>query len=127
MSYQLLIEGRRYQISALLERGISVVAVARTVKCHRSTIYRERRQANQDGHYCPSDAYQRTIQRRKGVSKYRILWQRIELVCLLLQMDWSPEQLANVLTHIGQSVSYEWICRYVAKDKRQGGKLYRHL
>ncbi len=32
-----------------------------------------------------------------------------------------------MLTHVGANVSHEWIYRFVALDKRQGGKLYRHL
>jgi hypothetical protein len=37
MNYQQLTEGRRYQISALLERGISVFEIAKTVQCNSST------------------------------------------------------------------------------------------
>jgi IS30 family transposase len=32
-----------------------------------------------------------------------------------------------VLTKAGAAVSHEWIYRFVAQDKRSGGKLYRHL
>ncbi|GAD32609.1 transposase, IS30 family protein [Photobacterium leiognathi lrivu.4.1] len=41
MSYQQLTEGRRYQISTLLELGISISEIAQKVKCHRVTVYRE--------------------------------------------------------------------------------------
>lgn len=127
MSYQQLTEGRRYQISALLERGISVAEIARTVKCHRSTIYRELKRASHSQCYCPDKAHLRSIHLRRYSRKYRIPWQRIEFIEFLIEKDWSPEQIANVLTAIGQPVSHEWIYRYIAKDKRQGGKLYRHL
>ncbi|MBE3910866.1 helix-turn-helix domain-containing protein, partial [Vibrio parahaemolyticus] len=40
-SYQQLTEGRRYQISTLLELGISISEIAKKVKCHRATVYRE--------------------------------------------------------------------------------------
>nr|OEF68414.1 hypothetical protein A152_19870 [Vibrio tasmaniensis 1F-187] len=38
MNYQQLTEGRRYQIPALLERGISVSEIAKTVQCHRGVV-----------------------------------------------------------------------------------------
>ncbi|MEZ9848757.1 helix-turn-helix domain-containing protein, partial [Vibrio breoganii] len=53
MNYQQLTEGRRYQISALLERGISVSEIAKTVKCHRSTIYRELKRCGEKQQYLP--------------------------------------------------------------------------
>lgn len=39
----------------------------------------------------------------------------------------SLHRLSAVLTSVKQPVSHEWIYRYVAVDKRNGGKLYRHL
>ncbi|WP_157939667.1 helix-turn-helix domain-containing protein, partial [Vibrio breoganii] len=48
MNYQQLTEGRRYQI---LERGISVSEIAKTVKCHRSTIYRELKRCGEKQQY----------------------------------------------------------------------------
>ncbi|MFT2111565.1 helix-turn-helix domain-containing protein, partial [Marinomonas sp. 2405UD68-3] len=41
MNYHQLTEGKRYQISALLGQEISVANIARTLNCHRATIYRE--------------------------------------------------------------------------------------
>ena len=46
---------------------------------------------------------------------------------MLLNGDWSPEQISIVLTNAGAPVSHEWIYAFVAQDKRQGGKLYKHL
>lgn len=57
----------------------------------------------------------------------RLALSALSLIRLLLCADWSPEQIANVLTKAGASVSNEWIYRYVALDKCQAGKLYRHL
>ncbi|HIF9341168.1 TPA: IS30 family transposase [Photobacterium damselae] len=127
MSYQQLTEGKRYQISALLELGISISEIANKIKCHRATIYRELKRNQSCNHYCPRYAHLSSISRRKAASKYRIPTERIEFIRLLLCADWSPEQIANVLTKAGASVSHEWIYRYVALDKCQGGKLYRHL
>ncbi|MCQ1061414.1 IS30 family transposase, partial [Photobacterium sp. ZSDE20] len=127
MSYQQLTEGRRYQISALLELGISVSDIAKRVKCHRATIYRELKRNRTSGRYCPEQAEASTMSRRKSARKYRIPRERIEFIKLLLGIDWSPEQIANVLTSAGAPVSHEWIYQHIALDKRTGGKLYRHL
>ncbi|GAD91432.1 putative transposase [Vibrio halioticoli NBRC 102217] len=127
MSYQQLTEGKRYQISTLLELGISISEIARKVKCHRSTVYRELERNRKQNQYCPEAAQNSSVARRKAARKYRIPIERIEFIRELLGIDWSPEQIANVLTKVGACVSHEWIYRYVARDKHQGGKLYRHL
>jgi len=127
MSYQQLSEGRRYQISALLELGISISEIAKKVKCHRATVYRELKRNRTHGGYCPHNAHAFSVRRRKAARKYRIPSEHIAFVRVLLSIDWSPEQISNVLTSVGACVSHEWIYRYVARDKRQGGQLYRHL
>ncbi|KJF91720.1 hypothetical protein UB42_00090 [Photobacterium leiognathi] len=45
----------------------------------------------------------------------------------MLSVDWSPEEVANVQTKARASISHEWIYHHIGQDKRQGGKLYRHL
>ena len=65
--------------------------------------------------------------KRKSARKYRITPDRIDLICWLLSNDWSPEQISNVLTCCNEPVSHEWIYQYVADDKRNKGKLYKHL
>ncbi len=127
MSYQQLTEGRRYQISTLLELGISISEITQKVKCHRATVYRELKRNQTHGCYCPQIAHIHSVNRRKTARKYRIPAERIEFVRLLLRIDWSPEQISSVLTSVRACVSHEWIYRYIALDKRQGGKLYRHL
>ncbi|MEZ9305163.1 helix-turn-helix domain-containing protein, partial [Vibrio breoganii] len=72
MNYQQLTEGRRYQISALLERGISVSEIAKTVKCHRSTIYRELKRCGEKQQYLPEKAHQLSVAKRQQADKYRI-------------------------------------------------------
>ncbi|CAM4458749.1 IS30 family transposase [Vibrio agarivorans] len=65
--------------------------------------------------------------RRRAALKYRIPRERVDFIRLLLEADWSPEQISSVLTKAGAAVSHEWIYRFVARDKCSGGKLYRHL
>ena len=53
------------------------------------------------------------------------IWTDVEL---LLQMDWSPQQISGRLKLEGRtSVSHEYIYQYIYADKEPGGELYRHL
>ena len=110
-----------------MELGISISEIAKKVKCHRATVYRELKRNKAHGGYCPHNAHAFSVRRRKAARKYRIPSEHIAFVRVLLSIDWSPEQISNVLTSVGACVSHEWIYRYVARDKRQGGQLYRHL
>ncbi len=60
------------------------------------------------------------IKKRTSARKYRIHQERVDFIRLLLEADWSPEQISSVLTIAGAAVSHEWIYRFVAK-------LHRHL
>lgn len=68
-----------------------------------------------------------SLKKRTLARKYRIPQERVDFIRLLLEADWSPEQISSVLTKVGAAVSYEWIYRFVAQDKRSGWQLYRHL
>ncbi|MEZ9847683.1 IS30 family transposase, partial [Vibrio breoganii] len=77
--------------------------------------------------YLPEKAHQLSVAKRQQADKYRIPQQRVDFIEFLLTNDWSPEQISNVLTRAGAKVSHEWIYRFVARNKQQGGKLFRHL
>ncbi len=127
MNYQQLTEGKRYQISALLGQEISVTNIARTLKCHRATIYRELKRNKKVSEYCPDNAQRACSIRRKTSAKYRISSKTIDFIRILIEIDWSPEQVSNVLKNCGIPVSHEWIYQYIHDDKRKKGTLYRHL
>jgi len=128
MKYQQLTEGKRYQISALLEQGISVKNIALAVGCHRGSVYRElNRNTFEEETYCPQYAHQACVARKRNATKYQIPSERVEFIRLLIEHDWSPEQISGVLTGSGMPVSHEWIYQHIAEDKVNGGKLYRHL
>lgn len=127
MNYQQLTEGKRYQISVLLERKISVSEIADTIKCHRATVYRELKRNTKSKWYCPDKAQRACSVRRKNSAKYRISSKVIEYIRILIELDWSPEQVSSVLTKCGVPVSHEWIYQYIHEDKQNKGILYRHL
>ena len=126
MSYQQLTEGQRYQISVLRTQSMSVSAMARAIGVHRSTLYRELRRNSQDG-YKPDYAQQQARFRRTHARKARIPNCVLPFVELALSWRWSPEQISAIGKRIGLRVSHEWIYRYVAANKAQGGQLYRYL
>ncbi len=57
------------------------------------------------------------------MQKYKTSSERAKFI----RLDWSPEQVSEVLTTSGMLVSHEWIYQLIANDKAMGGKLYRHL
>ncbi|SIR45392.1 Helix-turn-helix domain-containing protein, partial [Shewanella morhuae] len=127
MNYQQLTEARRYQISVLLEQGFSIAIIAKCIHCHRSSVYREIKRCQGQPRYNPKMAHQKAVELRRQSAKYTIPERRIESLLLLLQLDWSPEQISHVLSLVKEPVNHEWIYRYIARNKRNGGKLYRHL
>lgn len=127
MKYQQLTEGKRYQISALLKQGISILRIAKTICCHRSTVYRELKRHQGRNHYCPDTAQAMCLAKRQQASKYRIPDTSIVFMRRLIENDWSPEQTAYFLTAVGLPMSHEWIYQYIHNDKKNKGTLYRHL
>ncbi|MGX8249231.1 helix-turn-helix domain-containing protein, partial [Escherichia coli] len=116
-----------YQLSVLRAQGMSILATARAIGVHRSTLYRElRRNAGPQG-YQPDNAHQHATHRRASAAKSRLSADVIQFVELTLAWWWSPEQISAVGKQIGLMVSHEWIYRHVAADKALGGQLYRHL
>ena len=95
---------------------------------HKSTICRELRRNRGLNGYRPLQAHVFAISRRKARSNNRITTDDWKLISLLIQLDWSPEQIAGRLRlEDGARVSHEWIYRFIYADKQSGGELYRHL
>lgn len=127
MSYQQLTEGKRYQISALLAEGYSQAAIARALGVHPSSISRELARNGSEKGYEPEQAQQFATNRKKSAVKYKVSQTAIIFAELMLEKQWSPEQISKVGGRIGLSLSHEWIYQYVAQDKANGGKLYKNL
>ena len=101
------LRGGRCQISVLLGQEISVTNIARTLNCHRATIYRELKRNKKVTEYCPDKAQRACLIRRKTLAKYRISSKTIDFIRILIEIDWSPEQVPNVLKNCGVPVSHE--------------------
>ena len=120
----------RYIISHLRRQGVRQSEIARQLNRARSTIWREiRRNCSRLGAYRPSKAVEKTNGRRaRSRKKSRFTRGDFALVRALLKKKWSPDQISKELRLKKKlAISHETIYRYVWKDKRRGGKLFKHL
>jgi IS30 family transposase len=118
-------------LSALRRQGLHQAAIARQLRRDRSTISREVRRngSRWDGCYRPSIAIERTSGRRSRSRRNQRFTRRdLRRVEVLLQQQWSPEQVAGYLRTQGDlRISHETIYRHIWRDRRTGGTLYQHL
>lgn len=112
-------------------RKHSVGEIARELKRHRSTIYRElkRNGARFDGAYRPMFAVQMTSGRRRRSRRNRRFGpEHFATIEEMLREDFSPEQIVGRLRLEGVRVmSHETIYLHIWADKAHGGSLWRHL
>lgn len=131
MSYHQITSGERYSIAALRTQGFNPSEIARALGRHRSTISREirRNRSRFDGAYRPSQAIEKTSGRRsRSRRNWRFSTADLKQVEVLLQRDWSPEQVSGHLRRHGLlSISHETIYRYIWVDWYLGGTLHTHL
>jgi IS30 family transposase len=126
--YQQLTIEQRYGIYSLIKTGHSQVEIAKVIGVHKSTISRELRRNRGERSYRYQQANRKAIERRKGKIPLRIDQETWRLIELLIEEDWSPEQISGWLKlEMNISVSHEWIYHHILTDKQTGGYLYRHL
>jgi IS30 family transposase len=131
MQYHQITSEERYAIAALRRQGYSSRAIARDLGRAPSTISREvaRNRRSHDGGYRAHTACERTrARRRRSRRNSHFGKQEWLLVEQLIELDWSPEQVAGWLRrHELLRVSYETIYVHVWRDKGAGGELWRHM
>ena len=131
--YSQLTEQERYTVGVLHRQGWSRRAIGVELGRSASTISREltrNRCHATDGAYRPSKAQERTNGRRRRSRQVRHHAPEVyaEIDALLLQQQWSPEQIAADLAARGVAqISAMTIYRYVKADARAGGTLRREL
>jgi len=128
--YKQITTEERYIIAHLRSQGGNAAEIARQLRRDRSTVWREfRRNSSRVGSYRPSKAAEKTNGRRsRSRKKDQFTEIQFGFVVELLERKWSPDQISNTLRNEKKlRISHETIYRYVWRDKRQGGKLYRHL
>lgn len=131
MGYRQLSEEERYVISRLTRHGCSCRFIAAALDRSPSTISRERRRnaTAHDGHYRAEKAQQYAVARRRRSrrnSQYSQQdWDEVER---LLRRKWSPQQIAGRRKlKRTRTMSKESIYRYVRRDRKGGGQLWRDL
>ena len=131
MAYHQLSKEERYMIGALRVRGGGACEIARELKRHRSTIWREvkRNRSRYDGAYRARWAVEKTNgRRRRSRRNQRYGPAHFASIERLLREDFSPEQIVGRLRLEGVRVmSHETIYLHIWADKAHGGSLWRHL
>jgi len=129
MAHSQLTLAQRYIIFAYLQARISKRQMAVSLNVHHSTIFREIARNSTNGKYDPETAEKTTQTRRRHAKKYRKIAPHVwELVEKMLQLDFSPEQIAGSLNGSGNKIiSHETIYQYVLADKANAGTLWKHL
>lgn len=131
MAYEQLSTEERYSLAAMRARKLPVTEIARELKRHRSTIYREvvRNSAKSDRAYRPGFAVEKANgRRRRSRRNRRYAPEHFAVIERLLREDLSPEQIVGRLRLEGvQVMSHETIYLHIWADRAHGGTLWRHL
>lgn len=122
---------QRYKIEAYKSLGKGITEIANYLGRDKSVISREikRNADGRSGLYKADLAQRKTNQRHQNKRKMCKFNPEVEANVLHhLKQDYSPEQIVGRATIDGiVMVSHERIYQYIWKDKRGGGKLYKHL
>ncbi len=131
MAYRQLTHGERYAMANMLHQGYSYRSIALVLGRATSTITREHRRnaTTHDGHYRAEKAQQYAMARRKRTRKKSQYSQQEWVgVVRLLQRKWSPAQIVGRRRALRlPTMSKETIYRYIWRDRRRGGHLWRDL
>jgi transposase, IS30 family len=122
---------QRYSIEVLLKAEKSQTEIANIISVDKSVISREirRNSDERNGVYRAKLAQKKYDARLYSKPKHiKINAALCSEIKLLIEQDYSPEQVAGVLSKTGETtVSHEWIYQLIWKDKHQKGTLFTHL
>ena len=131
MGYHQLAHSERYTIGRMHTRGHSRREIARCLGRSPSTISRElrRNKSVHDDAYRVDKAHTKAMARRSRTrkkSQFKLVqWARIEA---LLRRYWSPKQIVGRKSlQRSKAISHETIYRFVRRERRQGGDLWRSM
>ena len=127
-NYSQLTEGERNQIYALLQEKVKKSKIAIIIERHVSSISREIRRNKGNRGYRPVQAHSKASERRKTPRRIKMTPKVITHIEEKLREEYSPEQISFTMEKsVGVRVSPESIYKYIWKDKKQGGELYKNL
>ena len=125
--YHQLTSQQRSQIFALLQRKTPRKEIALIVGCSQSTLCREiKRNSTAKGNYLWDKAHAKALERRKRVTANKrldslLVWRIKQMI---IDYQWSPEQIRGVLAKDGISVSIQTIYNIINAD--ESGQLRKH-
>lgn len=125
--YHQLTSQQRSQIFALLQRKTPRKEIALIVGCSQSTLCRElKRNSTAIGNYLWEKAHAKAVERRKRTTSNRkldntLVWRIKQMI---IEHQWSPEQIRGVLGKDGISVSIQSIYNIIKAD--ESGELRRN-
>ena len=127
LMYHQLTSQQRSQIFALLQRRTSRKQIALIVGCSQSTLSREiKRNSTAKGNYLWDKAHAMAMSRRKRSTSNKkldslLVWRIKQMI---IDYQWSPEQIRGVLAKDGVSVSIQTIYNIINAD--ESGQLRKH-
>ena len=129
MSYKQITEVERYLIKGYLDEGLSRYQIAKKVKKHPTTIYREINRNSGARGYRPKQANNYAENRKiLKVKAHKMTPGAKKYIRRFLRKFWSPEQIsATLLELFSLSLSPLTIYRYIAMNKIFGGRLWKYL
>lgn len=130
--YRQLTQAQRYQIWSLRETGHKLRAIGERVGVNFSTVSRELRRNRSILGYDPQSAHRQSITRKRTADKSnKVSAKSDDLIEKGLRLGWSPDsisqrmKLEKIPAH--ERLSHATIYHRIAKDKQQGGQLYRDM
>ena len=125
--YKQLTSQQRSQIFALLQRKTPRKEIALIVGCSQSTLCRElKRNSTTKGNYLWDKAHAKALERRKRTTSNKkldsvLVWRIKQMI---IDHQWSPEQIRGVLAKENVSVSIQTVYNIINAD--ESGQLRRH-
>ena len=127
--YNQLTSEQRYYIEVSLQNNMSKKVIAEHLKVHVSTVYREIKRNGGKYHYHHSLAQDKCDERKhrmRGIRTFT-LDMRKRIFSLLVQEQWSPEQIKGYMERNGERCAcVETIYSYIRFDRLNGGTLWQH-
>jgi IS30 family transposase len=119
----------RIKIKALHDQGYGVPKIAKYIKRHKTSIYRELSKRNESGEYEHNYAQKLTSANMGRRGHHKAEEETIRLIEeKIINEQWSPEQISGWLKLKHEIlISHTWIYQHVEKDKREGGELSNHM
>src|SRR3990167_570201 len=119
---------QRCQIYTLNERGDSFNQIAKAINVDPTTVGREINRNSGRRGYRYKQAQRSSQERRALPPNKKMTTAMIVLIEEKLGLQWSPVQISGWLKkHFEKNVSHETIYKYIWKDKRLGGFLYKEI